>query len=665
MKKHYPIARTLQIMSVFGLTIWSSTGVAVAADDIKNKLRAAERSPLFKQKFASSEITAKNLDRVVMQNGAELNFKKYTTLTRLDTNEKFQPLMNPQIVSRYLRSKPNYSENIIEMEDRLIVERTLEVKIKEGTCAQSGLPAAVDELCFKAKEGDIPEESREYLADIREKFKIARPEVMIRPGLTAQQALALSDKQLLELLLNSNGRKVRLVSVLPTRIYNKKTSLNLWNTNTKLKSSNFRALSTTTLFSQEQSTAKLSLPKNNNKPRDQTFPTNYFLTGYTFGRSNEDEFEIEFAEETLWHGRYYVRFSYNYNIGVGLRFPFSVSVSSKATDNVAAVFQPMIATYGLPSNMGTSGPSKAPSKTSTTKPTDNGTDVFQPMIATYGLPNNMGTSGPSKAPSKTSTTKPKSLRDRITGRQLPTHGGQVACQKGMNCGSKANAIKNANITMSVAPINVNSTGQPAYSAVGLPQSKYYDGKEFVLHFSAGCNFKASIPGPDINISCPTIEQDYSRQINPVIGNARTELGALWINGEALGLGVNVWAGKASIDFGIQANITNGQIGMIAEGFNGTKIRGSQTSIFKFNSTTPISFDVKNTNGGAAFQLTKPSYGFDLELLPVTRIKLNLDLGVYELNKTLGPYSIDALSLTLASFSLPHHEGTVKSHIYIP
>ncbi|PHR61083.1 MAG: hypothetical protein COA43_05435 [Robiginitomaculum sp.] len=632
-------------MSVFGLAIWSSTGIAVAADDIKNKLRAAERSPLFQQKFASSEITAKNLDRVVMQNGAELNFKKYTTLTRLDTSEKFQPLMNPQIVSRYLRSKPRYRENIIQMEDRLIVERTLDVEIKEGTCAKNGLPAAVDELCFKAKEGAIPEESREYLANIRRKLNSARPEVVIKQGRTAQQMLALSDKQLLELLLNSDNRKVRLVSVLPTRVYNKRTALNLWSTNTRLKTSNLKFSKTTAIPFNQKMTTVPKTSQNGGKPHNQVFPKKYFLTGYTIGRSIEDEFEIEFAGETLFTDRYYVRFSYKFSAGFGLRFPFSVSASSKVNDGVlngnqVGEFQPLVAVYGLPAGFGTSKPSKAPVQTAPVQ-----------------------TSPVRKNPVKTTPGKTKSLKDRILQKTTLGSGGMMCGSD--HCSSGGPSVTSAQITMSVAPVNVNSSGQPAYSAVGLPQNKYFDGKEFVLKFSASCKFKASIPGPDINVSCPTINKDYGRQINPVLGNARTDLAALWIDGAALGLGINVWAGKASIDFGIQANITNGRIGVVAKGFNGTKIRGAQSSAFKFNSTTPINFDVKNTSGRAVFELTNPSYGFDLEILPVARMKLNLDLGVYELNKTLGPYGIDALSLSLASFNLPHHEGTVKSHIYIP
>ena len=627
--------KTLLSMSGVALASMIFVGSA-AADEIKNKLIQAESSPLFQQKFSSSEISAKNLDRVVMQNGAELNFKKYAALTRLDTNEKFEPLMNPQTVSRYLRSEPTYRENVIQMEDRLIVERTLLVEMKEDTCKKNSLPEAVDELCFKAKDGEIPKESREYLVNVRNKLKKARPEAVIKQGRTAQQMLTMSDRQLLELLLNSGDRKVRLVSVLPTRVYNKRTSLSLWNTNTKLKASNFERLETKALTTNQQYNAAPATPQNESKPRNQVFPTKYFLTGYTIGRSIEDEFEIEFSEATLISDRYYVRFSYQFSAGFGLRFPFSVSASSKATDDAGGNdFKPMVATYAYASKQGSTSPSKGPTKTAPIK------------------------TAPAKtAPTKSSTGKYKAVA-------LPTHGGGgVVCGKA-NCGSTSNAIKSAKITMSVAPVNVNSNGHPAYSAVGLPQSKYFDGKEFVLKFHASCQFKASIPGPNITANCPTIDKDYGRQINPVIGSARARLGELWIDGKPLGLGIDVWAGEANLDFGIQANITNGRIHMLAKGFNNTKIRGAQNSALQFNSTSPITFDVKNNSSSAAFAISDPSYGFDLELLPVARMKLNLDLGYYELKKTLGPYGIDALSLNLASFSLPHHAGTVKSHIYIP
>lgn len=648
------------LLSVGGLAlVGTAFGGNAAADDIKNKIHAAEQSPLFKQKFASSEITARNLDRVVMQNGAELNFKKYTALTRLDTNEKFLPLMNPQTVSRYLRSKPRYSENIIEMEDRLIVERTLDVEIKEGTCAENGLPAAVDELCFKAKAGNIPNETKEYLVNIRKKLRVARPEVVIKQGQTAQQMLAMGDQRLLEFLLNSDNRKVRLVSVLPTRVYNKQTSLNLWSTNTKLKVSKFERPKARVL---PLYTAIPKTPQSTNRPRNQVFPTKYFLTGYTIGREIQDEFEIEFARETLFTDRYFVRFSYNFSVGFGLRFPFSVSVTSEATDGRPGGLQVAGSNFGniagqsagntrstqprgtnRRANTGRQQSSSAPRRANTIVPSRRGTD---PNATNIGTSNSSG-----------------STRG-VASQQRPTLGGQVVCG-GNNCGSRERGVKSAKITMSVTPIDVNSNGFPAYGAVGLPQSKYFGGKEFVLEFSAGCEFEASLPGPaDININCPTVSKDYSRQIKPVIGSAKAKLGALWIDGTALGLAVDVWAGKASIDFGIQANLTDGRIGMTAKGFNGTTIRGTQNSTLKFNSPAPISFDVKNTSGTTAFQLTDPSYGFDLEILPVARIKLNLDLGVYELKKTLGPYGIDALSLSLG-FTLPRHEGTVNSHVYIP
>lgn len=229
----------------------------------------------------------------------------------------------------------------------------------------------------------------------------------------------------------------------------------------------------------------------------------------------------------------------------------------------------------------------------------------------------------------------------------------------------ASPVTHAEITISVAPVNVQTDGSPAYPAVDLPENMYFDGKEFVLEFKAGCKFTASIPGDDINVSCPAdVDFNKSRDIDPVIGTERAELATLWLDGAITGLSIQAWAGKASLDFGIASNLTNGRIRLNSNGFNNTLIENGSRHGFLFQDKNAQSFRVANEhNNSAAFSLDQPSYGFDLELLPVARARFKLDLGIKTLDRTLGPYSLDALSLTVGGFTMGRHEGTVSSHNY--
>ena len=598
---------------IFILVAMAWSNFSYGVNSISDNLLEAERSPLFQQKFNSASIQAKGLRQITLHNGVKLEFKKYTELTRLDRNEKFQPLMNQRMVSRYLRSKPTYTENIIQLQDRLIVDRTMNVSMKKGVCKQTKLPLSVKELCFVSKQGVMPKETKSYLVNLRRKLKTSQPSRVVKNGYTAKQLSAMGDSQLLDILLNSDDRKIQLVSVLPTKVYNNQIKQNLWNVNKRFANSNFANSKNTQLAKFNMMTA---IPQSNNKARskNKVFPKKYFLTGFTLGREMSDTFEIQLAGSTLFTDRYYLQFSYVIRAGFGLRFPFSVSTSSKAIDSRF--------------------------ERSTLA------DQQQTQV----------------------TSKPKPIkrgRNRLLKSQRLNISPQVLAGKTPKSSSSGlvNKVAHAEISMSVAPVDVDVNGFPAYQAVGLPKNKYFKGKEFVLELYATCHFKASIPGKDINKDCPVFDENRSRDIKPFIGNEKHKLATLWIEGTATGLGLNVWAGSVRLDLGIEANLTNGRIGFNAFGFNQNLIDDKQTKPLLFKNRDIQKFTIKNTrNVNALFQLNSPYYGFDFELLPVVRAKLKLDLGIKSFNKTLGPYSIDALSLSIG-LNLGHHEGTVKSHLY--
>ncbi len=616
--------------------------VSSAENSIKENLMNAERSPLFQQKFTSAQISAKGLDKIKLHNGVELQFKKYTDLTRLDRNEKFKPLMNTSTVNQYLRSKPTYTENILQLQDRLIVERSMKVSMKKGVCKQRNLPISVKELCFVNGNGQVPVETKNYLKNLRAKFgKISdgSSNTFGKNGITVAQLRKMNDEQLLDILLNSDDREITLVSVLPTEVYNKATRSNLWNTSQRIKPSNFNAKVKTPLIS-TTGFSKMAIINKQNKPRYQVFPKKYFLTGFTLGREITDTFEIQIARSTYFTDRYFVRFEYEFSAGFGLRFPFSVSVESIASNGFGQHLAPVgkFQRYKASSTIKTK-PSKTKPRRKVTVTSDR------------------------KPPSRRITTQPAKTYKIRDHRKVAINPPEVAAGENTPT-TTGKPVTHADIKISVAPVNVSSNGVPAYPAVNLPQNKYFNGKEFVLKFHASCKFKASIPGPDINLNCPTVDLDKSRDIDPVIGTERTRLATLWLNGNVTGLTIDVWAGKASLDFGVESNITNGRIRFNANGYNNTLIANQSHHSFLFEDKNTQQFKVvNNSNSNAAFSIDSPSYAFDFELRPVARAKFDLDLGIKTLKKTLGPYSLDALSLTIGGFSMGRHEGTVSSHRY--
>lgn len=153
---------------------------------IEENLRNAERSPLFQDKFPSAAISAKGLDQIQLHNGVDLQFRKYAEMTRLDQNEKFKPLMDPATAAQYLRSKPSYTETVLQLQDRLIVDRVMKVSMKKGACQKQNLPSAVKELCFVESTGQMPIETTNYLMSLREKLNQVPPGTQVKDGMTAK-----------------------------------------------------------------------------------------------------------------------------------------------------------------------------------------------------------------------------------------------------------------------------------------------------------------------------------------------------------------------------------------------------------------------------------------------------------------------------------------------
>lgn len=529
---------------------------ASAAPTNEETVAAAKASPLYRRELKRDQLQAAGLAQISPSAGVVMDFQGWVRDTALDVRPDLAPLLDAKLPAGFLKSNPLYRESILELEDRLVVDRKLTVALAPGACARVDKPKAVADLCF-SKTADNPKNKGvdADLKAIRAKLGKADPAAEVRAGFTAGQALAMTDEQLLDLLLNTGVRTVHQVSVVPKLDVAGGKSLQGFGTKLDVLVKDPGLVP----FSPQPAPVG---PKGGLGPigplgGSHSYTRDYFLTGFTYGREIEDTWEYTFAEETWLTDRYYARVDYHIGLGFGLRAPFSLDVKATSTG-------------------------------------DNGRSV----------------------------------------------------------------------ELAVAPTDVDGTGAPAYQAVGLPANKTFGGKEFVLEFKAGCSLYVSIPGPNIDRRCPSIDLDYSRDVDPVLGTDRSTIGDWWLDGAVTGLKVSVPGASASLDVGVGAEVTNGRIGVRASSLAGASLTGVGSGALSFTSRNPLTFNVTRPAGaaGAGVRLDRPTYGFDIKVTPKLRGKIEVDVAVYEKTWILGPWALGFLSIS-QSFQLGHHAGTVDHHDY--
>jgi hypothetical protein len=523
----------------------AAAGANAAATTNASIVAAAKASPLFKKEVLRKNLKRQGLTKITVRPGIEMELATYVAETGLDRQEQTAPLFDAALRPKYLTAAPTYKESIVVLEDRLVVDRIMTVKLLPGACDDAAAPKAVADLCFvENKANKVDKAVGTDMKKIRAELAKAEPGKIIHGTLTAKQARDMDDKALLGALLNTDTRTIHHTSIIPRISSDPTPTPGLGKLDTALVPS-----VTDTGLVQQSTMGPADVAQVGDA---QTFATRYFLTGFTYGRQIEDAWEYTLAGETWLTDRYYVRLAYHLSFGFGVRAPFSIAVKSSGRGN------------------------------------------------------------------------------------------------------------SRHVDVSVAPVDVDAQGNPAYPAVGLPANKTFEGKEFVLEFKAGCSFYASIPGPNIDKKCPSIDKGYSRDVDPVIGSESSAIHDWWLDGTVTGLSLNLAVVKASVDLGVGADVTNGKIRMRATGTNGGTV---SMGALAFNSRSAIGFDV--TSGGQAsprLRLDDPRYGFDLRLRPKIRGKIDLDVAVYERQFIIGPYPLDFLAIA-HSFELGHHDGTTASHDY--
>ncbi|MFO0635760.1 MAG: hypothetical protein U0168_23210 [Nannocystaceae bacterium] len=542
-----------------GVAVPATAAAAPAQSTNDALIDAAKASPLFRSAIKRGGLRKAGLATVSLRPGVEMDVLRYVQQTALDKHANYAPLFDEALRVGWLAGAPSYSESILVLDDRLVIDRRLTVPLQAGACTKGGAPAAVASICFapdagKAKaaadKGDAAKALAQELSEIRGKLAKADPGKIVRGTITAKQALDMDDDTLVGFLLEGDARTIHHVSIVPrvSVVDGAKQADKLDSLDAPLPVVAGAAAPA------EPKAAKpdvAALPG-----ADKSFAREYFLTGFTYGRELEDTWEYTLADSTWLTDRYYVRFSYHLSFGFGVRAPFSVDVKARG---------------------------------------DNGSRT---------------------------------------------------------------------IDVSVAPVDVDAQGSPAYAAVGLPANQTFDGKEFVLQFTAGCSFYASIPGPNVGKSCPNVGKNFSRDIDPVIGTESSAIADWWLPGSDTGLGVDLSIASASVDIGLGADVTNGRIRLDAGGISGAQTTGVPQSGLAFANRDAVSFGMSPSGATdpGRLRLSAPRYGFDLRLRPKLRGHIGVDVGVWDHDWIIGPYALDFLSIS-QGFVLGRHPGTVAQHDY--
>lgn len=520
-------------------------------------IAAAKGSPLFRRELKRDQLQAAGLGQISLSPGVQLDLKGFVQATALDVRPEIVPLLDPKLPAGLLLAAPSYSEAILELEDRLVVDRKLTVTLAPGACNRADKPAAVADLCFLKNPANKPNKAvTADLAAIRAKLAKAAPDTIVRGSVTAGQALALTDDLLLDLLLNTGARTIHQISVVP-KLSVKQGAVDVAGLRGFGSKLDAAVLDPGLVLQLHAGPGPKVGPGDALAGAQKTFPREYFLTGFTYGREIEDSWEYTFADSTWLTDRYFVRVDYHLGLGFGVRAPFAVDVKATAT----------------------------------------GSDTRR-------------------------------------------------------------------VELAVAPIDVDTTGAPAYQAVGLPANKTFDGKEFVLEFKASCGLYISIPGPNIDKQCPTLDLSYSRDINPVLGGESSTIGDWWLNGNVTGLALSIPAASVSLDLGLGADVTHGVIGVRASALPGSGFAGWNAGALAFTTRNPLVFTATRTPGTttAGFRLDQPTYGFDIRVMPRLRARVHVDVAVYDKTWTLGPWDLGFLAIS-RSFQLSRHDGTVAQHDY--
>ncbi len=341
------------MQKVVSLTVWGS---ALAVTLLVFAV-AAEAQPKAKYKLVNPRAAQLPTRQVLVAPNVKVDVRKFVTEGNMRRHAKTRAAFTSNFRRSFLTSAPRYEEIVESIGDRLIVTRTLNLDFKDP--CDPKIPTELG-VCFrpKRKGKKMKPEVAAYLRKARGKLKtLSRGK-----GSDAQKykrLMTMSDGQLIEEMLNKGTTKKTIThtSVLPYTSFEfgkLPKNLNVNDRSVRIPAGirtsaigrnlggrslgrNLPAVSAA-VTSQIVGTGDSGSSSQPSRRMDRSFRFDYqrehtqpLVMGWSITRTYGHTFEVEFAEETSWHDRYYARFEFGLGFGIGIRIPFEVTAKSQIT----------------------------------------------------------------------------------------------------------------------------------------------------------------------------------------------------------------------------------------------------------------------------------------------------------------------------------------------
>jgi len=619
-------------------------------------VRSARASGLFKSEFRPSEIQSRGLTKVKLQNGINLDLKKYLDSSRLKNDDNLRPLFTANIQQRFLVKEPKYSEKIIQLSDRLVINRKLVIKLKPGVSKQGNLPRAINSFYFHRKKGKIPPDVAIGLKEMRKKLKNAPPKRIVMGNITAAQARRMSDADLLGLALSDNERVIQHVSILPLQGFKRKPGI-------KLKNPKNRGLSN----------FKSKLTKNNTSiTLDRKLPVmtiqlqeleSRLMSPLQIWESLSEMGKWEFA--MCWEE--IVRFAQ----GKGER-----------GDEWGDEWDAMLGRGALSSDQNFDYRTWEEARELLLRIKRTGqtacTDRMLERLEEERVGRRKAMESKKRSFPKKKFTTGFLYERSISNSYSYTFAGEtwftdryyieVYYDIGYNFGFRFPY----SVEVDASPMRVKGSG--------IPKKRYrrfkvkvkplnLEGDEFTAWVWAEAGFKASIPGPNYSKKFGG-RVGSGKSFKPLLGKASKDSisKTVWLKGRETEpkIGFDAWVGGVYLDIGVTAKMKEGEIGYNIKPDSNSRFTGptqSEREVWRSNTKNyPFFIEPRNINEHVGFKIDKPRYKFGIKLMPSLRINLNIDLGIWGTNRNIGPLHLDSLSVD-TQWLLEKYKGTTASHEY--